>query len=411
MTGFYYKLKELINNDRGITLVMVAAGMVAFLALTAFVVDLGYLYYERRNMQNAADAAALASAFHLPGNTNGNSIIVNTAEDYAYYHGYHSGNDSNISVSNPNGNIRQVEVVIERDVPLYFARAIGARSSRVATSAVAATDAPGLDVFPFTMLEYDDLRKAIEKDDIGDGGILKPFLDQYKNEDLNNKLMELEEEQTKVFLEFDNGTLKYYKDYGDSYSELKWEIKKEHFCYVVDYLIKIRIAKLDGFDDLDDDFSTWFRVGDVPGNWGLLDLSDFRPGGDHPGDHPVESVLLYGLEESICDLEYIQVEGATIDNKPGQNQNIQEARGALEYRIEKQEGIGWIILVLPAVAEQIKGKERDIHQDDYILAKIEGIDPDRVQDNIVEGYLTDVYCGSGCSDILGSSFVGVYLIR
>jgi Flp pilus assembly protein TadG len=50
------------GSDRGITLVMTAAGIVALLGFVALAVDLGMLYTVRANSQNIADAAALAGA-------------------------------------------------------------------------------------------------------------------------------------------------------------------------------------------------------------------------------------------------------------------------------------------------------------------------------------------------------------
>lgn len=51
-----------IESDEGVTLVFVAVVLVALLALTAFAVDFGRMWEERRQLQNGADAAALAIA-------------------------------------------------------------------------------------------------------------------------------------------------------------------------------------------------------------------------------------------------------------------------------------------------------------------------------------------------------------
>jgi Flp pilus assembly protein TadG len=50
------------RSDRGITLLMAAASLVALLGFVALAVDLGMLYTVRANSQNIADAAALAGA-------------------------------------------------------------------------------------------------------------------------------------------------------------------------------------------------------------------------------------------------------------------------------------------------------------------------------------------------------------
>lgn len=47
-------------REKGQTIVLVAVMMMALLGLSAIAIDLGFVFVERRNMQNAADAAALA---------------------------------------------------------------------------------------------------------------------------------------------------------------------------------------------------------------------------------------------------------------------------------------------------------------------------------------------------------------
>ncbi|MGI9610573.1 MAG: pilus assembly protein TadG-related protein [Acidimicrobiia bacterium] len=56
------KRKSNPASDEGVTLVFVAISLVALLALTAFAIDFGRMWEERRQLQNGADAAALAIA-------------------------------------------------------------------------------------------------------------------------------------------------------------------------------------------------------------------------------------------------------------------------------------------------------------------------------------------------------------
>jgi len=56
------RVAEKLRVDDGATLVFVAVILVALLALTAFAVDFGRMWEERRQLQNGADAAALAIA-------------------------------------------------------------------------------------------------------------------------------------------------------------------------------------------------------------------------------------------------------------------------------------------------------------------------------------------------------------
>jgi Flp pilus assembly protein TadG len=54
-----------ITNQRGSVIVLVIAGMILLLGIAALAIDLGYLYTTRTELQNVADAAALAGARYL----------------------------------------------------------------------------------------------------------------------------------------------------------------------------------------------------------------------------------------------------------------------------------------------------------------------------------------------------------
>jgi Flp pilus assembly protein TadG len=59
------RLHTRLHDERGMTLVMVAVGLVAFLSATMLAVDVGMLMVARTEAQNAADAGALAGAVAL----------------------------------------------------------------------------------------------------------------------------------------------------------------------------------------------------------------------------------------------------------------------------------------------------------------------------------------------------------
>src|ERR671912_1529724 len=54
-------------NERGQILVLFAGAAVALLIVAAIAFDVGSMYLERRDQQNAADAAALAGARYVNG--------------------------------------------------------------------------------------------------------------------------------------------------------------------------------------------------------------------------------------------------------------------------------------------------------------------------------------------------------
>ena len=59
------RLQTRLRDERGMTLIMVATGMVAFLSATMLAVDVGMLMVARTESQSAADAGALAGAVAL----------------------------------------------------------------------------------------------------------------------------------------------------------------------------------------------------------------------------------------------------------------------------------------------------------------------------------------------------------
>lgn len=73
-----------LNDDRGATIVMTAIVLVVILGMAGIVVDVGALYEERRELQNGADAAALAIAESCAlGRPCDYSVALDTAIRYA----------------------------------------------------------------------------------------------------------------------------------------------------------------------------------------------------------------------------------------------------------------------------------------------------------------------------------------
>jgi Flp pilus assembly protein TadG len=70
-----YHLFLSINNQRGVTLVLVAICIFMIIAFTALAVDIGHLVVTKNELQNAADAGALAGARYL---YNDDGTLVNT---------------------------------------------------------------------------------------------------------------------------------------------------------------------------------------------------------------------------------------------------------------------------------------------------------------------------------------------
>ena len=60
--------KSRLSERDGATVIIVALALVMLLGFGAFAVDIGYLYVVRNELQNAADAGALAGAAALYNN-------------------------------------------------------------------------------------------------------------------------------------------------------------------------------------------------------------------------------------------------------------------------------------------------------------------------------------------------------
>lgn len=133
-----------IRQDcRGQALVMFTVMFAVFLGFLGIVFDGGRLYFEKRSMQVAADAAAIAGAHELlRGNDaiGGANWVRDAARDDATLNGYNNAaSDIDVQVTHPApvyGNTH-VEVIITRTVPTTFARVFEPGPSTVRARAIA----------------------------------------------------------------------------------------------------------------------------------------------------------------------------------------------------------------------------------------------------------------------------------
>jgi Flp pilus assembly protein TadG len=80
------------NSERGQVLAIFALALVAIIAMTGLVLDGGSTFVQRRDMQNVADAAAMAAAYDY-ANTGSPSSAVAAAKAAAVANGYVEGTD------------------------------------------------------------------------------------------------------------------------------------------------------------------------------------------------------------------------------------------------------------------------------------------------------------------------------
>jgi len=137
MSGF----KKKFLKQKGQVIVIVALLIIAFVGMTALVVDVGSLYQERRFLQTIADSAALAGAQELPDRDE----AIQKAIEYASNNGVTiTSSDVEISKSLPPDGLNDTITVtpVNIDAPLYFARIFNIQSTEVGASATAIVGKP-----------------------------------------------------------------------------------------------------------------------------------------------------------------------------------------------------------------------------------------------------------------------------
>jgi Putative Flp pilus-assembly TadE/G-like len=128
----------------GQAIASVALALVVLTGIAGLAIDMGYLRYEKRRMQAAADSAAVAGASELQY-PSGNPTMAALNDSKA--NGFEDGvKGVSVTLSNPpsdapfsavaNAN-RYVEVKVHRNVPTFFMRIFGVNMSSMTASAVA----------------------------------------------------------------------------------------------------------------------------------------------------------------------------------------------------------------------------------------------------------------------------------
>lgn len=124
------------HSESGQTAVIFALALVALIGFLALVFDIGVMAYERRDAQNAADAAALAGARMLPDDP---ATAIADATTYATENGVSADEISAITVSSTDVANDTITVTLARDVSFTFAPVIDLFGGTVNVTAAAHT--------------------------------------------------------------------------------------------------------------------------------------------------------------------------------------------------------------------------------------------------------------------------------
>lgn len=140
--------------DEGQVMAMLALLMAALMGFTAMAIDVGSLAADRRDLQNAADAMALAAAMDLPDAGDAQDAALEWAEK----NGVSPEEVQSVEVlqqSLPNRPNPQVTVTLTRDHDFVFARALGIDSAdvEVSASAIKTSLGGGGDIVPWSVLK------------------------------------------------------------------------------------------------------------------------------------------------------------------------------------------------------------------------------------------------------------------
>lgn len=133
------------KDERGAVTVIIAVTLGALLAVSALAIDAGMLYQERRQMQTAVDAAALAAAHEMAEGRTSSAEAV--ARDYVAKNT--KSGAASVTVTFPSATQVRVSATISRD--LFFARSFGSKKASLAAVATAGYGPAGSlsDLAPF----------------------------------------------------------------------------------------------------------------------------------------------------------------------------------------------------------------------------------------------------------------------
>lgn len=177
--------KNFKKEESGQALIMVALLLGVLGGFTALVVDVGYMYVQKSQLQSAADAAALAGAITLGKTTTGANTAVNATVgtylddnlDGAFI--YTQADDLVVDGTN-----RTVKVSVGQVTPKFFAGILSAGTTTIKADATAKyTERWDGEALPFVNLD-DDYTKANLQiqlwEKLGNGDFESLWKDDYK---------------------------------------------------------------------------------------------------------------------------------------------------------------------------------------------------------------------------------------
>ncbi|MDO9574652.1 MAG: pilus assembly protein TadG-related protein [Candidatus Contubernalis sp.] len=126
-------IKKILKDEKGTALVLFALAIFVLFGFAALVIDVGDMYVERRNMVNAADAAALAGVKEL-ALTGNDSHAITVAKEYAEEK--NGAEVCEVEIITKDGE-KVIHVKASINKQHYFAKIIGFSDIMISASATA----------------------------------------------------------------------------------------------------------------------------------------------------------------------------------------------------------------------------------------------------------------------------------
>lgn len=158
-----------IMNNKGVVLIFVAMSMIVLLGLAAFAVDAAYIYVVKSQLQNAADAGALAGAgtlqvvptfqdalakqnavLFVQKNKAAGAYLTDAQVEAGYWNSNQKSEDPLTQTKTTANDVPAVKVTVSKSpdnnggsLPLHFAKVLGYQSASITARAVAALSPAG----------------------------------------------------------------------------------------------------------------------------------------------------------------------------------------------------------------------------------------------------------------------------
>ena len=131
-----HTFRTLLRQDRGQVVVLAAGAMVVVLGFSALAIDIGFFAHTKRDLQNDADAMALAGAQEIPDEGLANS----KAQEWETKNGVQPSEVVSIEFGTTCSGLSEpttITVRLERSQPTFLARALGITSGTIRACATA----------------------------------------------------------------------------------------------------------------------------------------------------------------------------------------------------------------------------------------------------------------------------------